>query len=549
LMIEGPIKKNKSSFIVSGRRTYIDILARPLIKYQARQNDLDKFTAGYYFYDLTGKVNYKISNKSTVFLSTYMGRDKAYLGQEDERNDMMIKSDFGLFWGNITTALRWNYMINKKLFSNSTLTYSRYRFITSIYFLDKDTINTSEIGFDYKSGIYDWTGKIDFDYIPNPNHYIKFGGSLIYHTFIPGVNVFNIEMSSENETEKLDTSFGNNNIYAYENDIYIEDDFEISSRLKTNIGLHYSGFHVRNTYYQSLQPRFSGRFLIMDNWSVKLAYSQMRQYLHLLSNVTIGMPTDLWLPVTDSIKPQKSTQYAIGSAFSIKDKYEISVEGFYKDMNNLIEYKEGASFMSFDNDWEDKIEIGKGWSYGIELFFEKKLGKTSGWIGYTLSWSWRQFENISFGNRFPYKYDRRHDISIVITHEFNEKWDVGATWVYGTGNAVTLATEKYLATFKNDPGNNDYLDLENMIEYFGDRNSFRMADYHRLDIGVNYHFELGKFKAKLNGAVYNVYNRKNPFILQFEDVFLNAEGTEQKTQLMQYTLFPLIPSINFTVSL
>ena len=274
----------------------------------------------------------------------------------------------------------------------------------------------------------------------------------------------------------------------------------------------------------------------------------MMQYIHLLSNATIGLPTDLWLPVTDSIKPQKSVQYAIGSAFSIKDKIDISVEGFYKNMDNLLEYKEGASFMSADNDWEDKIEIGKGWSYGLELLIEKKNGKTTGWIGYTLSWTERQFKNISFGEAFPYKFDRRHDVSVVITHKFNEKWDIGITWVYGTGNAVTLATEKFVALSGNDPGGNEYINLNSTIEYSGKRNSFRMADYHRLDIGANKHFKIRNADATLSFGAYNAYNRKNPFILQYEDTFIDSEEIVEKTELYQYTLFPIIPSVSLSVS-
>ena len=272
-------------------------------------------------------------------------------------------------------------------------------------------------------------------------HSIKFGINNIYHTFKPGVNAFYYK--ADGISQPIDTTFGNSNIYANEFSAYVEDDFRIGSRFKANMGIHYSGFIVNEKYYNSLQPRISGRFLINENFSLKAAYSRMTQYIHLLTNASIGMPTDLWLPVTDKIKPQKSSQIAAGAALSLGNMFDVSLEGFYKKMDNLIEYKEGAGFLSFDNSWEDKVEIGKGWSYGLEFLFEKRSGKTTGWIGYTLSWANRQFENISFGEIFPYKYDRRHDISFVLTHKFSDKIDIGMTWVYGTGNAVTLALEKY----------------------------------------------------------------------------------------------------------
>ncbi len=539
LTIEGPIIKDKTSFIVSGRRTYIDLISIPFQKAIPDNNS----TGGYYFYDLTAKINHKFSDKSRLFLSTYMGNDKAYSKYKEKYVDNDItynqKAKFNLQWGNITSALRWNYKLNSKLFSNTTLTYSKYKFDVGETFTETQTQNSNELksinSFDYNSGIYDVAGKIDFDYYPNPLNSIKFGLGDIYHTFNPGINVYKV---STDNISNIDTSFGNDNIYAHELFVYAEDDIRLGARLKANVGVHYSGFYVKNTYYDAIEPRIALRFLLNDNLSLKASFTQMQQYILLLTNSTIGLPTDLWLPVTDKIKPMDATQYAIGSAYKLNSKINITVEGFYKKMNNLIEYKEGASFFDNSTDWQDKIESGEGWAYGGELLIKKEKGKTTGWIGYTLSWSLRHFENISFGNVFPYHYDRRHDISIVIMHKFNDKIDVGLTWVYGTGNAVTLAVEKYPSFF--DVNSNQSNVFYDDIEHYDNRNGYRMPAYHRLDIGVNFNKQKKWGMRTWSVGVYNVYNRKNPFYLAF------GYDNNNHRVLKQYSLFPIIPSIRYS---
>lgn len=535
LSIDGPIN-DKTTFIVSARRTYIDILAQPFIRLEAR--DLDKFYAGYYFYDLNAKINYEFSDKSRLYLSSYMGNDRAYFNSKDSYNSDYEENKFKLQWGNITTALRWNYILNKKLFSNTTLTYSRYKFLTGIQTEEEYDNSLEKFKFDYTSGINDLAAKIDFDFMPNPNQYIKFGVNNIYHTFNPGVNAFKY---SDDSDVDIDTTFGNNKIYANEFSAYFEDDIKFNALLRANIGLHYSGFLVKGIYYNSLQPRISLRYMINEKLSVKAAYTHMTQYIHLLSNTSIGLPTDLWLPVTDTIKPQKSVQYALGCFYNLNDKYNISVEAFYKTMQNLIEYKEGASFISQNDSWQNKVELGKGWSYGLEFLIKKDLGKTTGWIGYTLSWAERQFENISFGKKFPYKYDRRHDISIVVTHKFNKKIDVGLTWVYGTGNAITLAKEKYLP-YNEKTIYNYYQD----IQYIGKRNNFRMPAYHRLDVGVNFHKQKKWGQRTWSIGLYNAYNRQNPFFVYFSTEYYDTIVNNGKKVLKQVSLFPIIPSISYS---
>lgn len=548
LTIEGPIVKDKASFIVSGRRTYIDILARPIIKQQFKQGG-GSGGAGYYFYDLNGKVNWKISDKDRIYLSSYFGDDNFYFNLEDEYDlgtSKAIHDNMGasLGWGNMTTALRYNRVINKKLFANLSATYSRYNFAvgqtSESYSIPADPVYAQDIAFEYKSGIYDWSGRLDFDYIPSPNHYIKFGAGDIYHTFVPGITVYN---GSTGSATDIDTTFGAKPVYAHEYFAYVEDDFKLGARLKINLGLHFSGFLTSKNNYKSLQPRASARYLINEHLSVKASYAQMQQYIHLLTNGTIGLPTDLWVPSTSKVKPEDSRQVALGVAQTFREKYEISIEGYYKTMSNLIEYKEGAGFFTTGTSWEDQIEFGRGWSYGAEFFLQKKVGKTSGWIGYTLSWTNRQFDNLNFGKPFPYRYDRRHDISIVFLQEINKRIDFAATWVYGTGNAVSLPVEKYLAPVSLLGG---FYGGE--IEYYENRNGYRMAAYHRLDVGFNFHKEKKYWKRTWSVGVYNAYSRKNPFFLYFREEYKldkNGNGYLEK-QLVSVSLFPIIPYISYS---
>jgi len=538
LTLEGPIVKDKSSFIVSGRRTYIDILAQPIIRAAGSAQGV-KTRAGYYFYDLNAKANWKFSENSRLFLSSYMGNDKAYFRIEESylNNDVEVteKNDADLVWGNITTALRWNQIVGKKLFANTTLTYSRYRFLVGSEFETETEGGASDdqkFRFAYNSGIFDWGGKVDFDYRPSPNHYIKFGVGNTYHTYVPGITIFR----EASDNTDVDTTFGATKIYSHESVIYAEDDIKIGTRLKVNLGAHFSAFKVRDEWFTSLQPRVSGRYLLTEDWALKGSYATMQQYIHLLTNATIGLPTDLWVPATDKAPPQRSEQVALGVAKTYRDKFEISVEGYYKTMKNLIEYKEGASFFSTQNDWEEKIESGDGWSYGTELFIQKKMGKTRGWIGYTLSWTERQFDNINFGEKFPYKFDRRHDLSIAVTHKFNDKIDIGVTWVYGTGNAVTLAQDRYLSNPFSTGGGEFF---ENSVENFDSRNDYRMAAFHRLDVGVNFRKEKRWGERTWSLGLYNAYSRKNPFYLYF------TTTNSGKRVLKQVSLFPIIPSVSY----
>ncbi|HKK63229.1 MAG TPA: TonB-dependent receptor [Bacteroidales bacterium] len=554
LTLEGPIIKDKASFIISGRRTYVDLIAQPIIRELA---DGDEFTRqGYYFYDLNAKVNYKISSKDHLYLSVYSGDDRFYQNQEPYSYlyDGVVftnEARSNLGWGNITSAFRWNHQFSSRLFSNTSVTYSNYNYQVKNYsesIVESAESVTSEINsLNFLSGIEDFAGKIDFDFIPAADHYIRFGANYIYHTFKPGASVYQIKNA---EVGDIDTTMGEDFVRASEFYLYVEDDYKINNRLKANLGLHYSGFLVNDRYYNSLQPRISARYLLSESLSFKTSYSMMQQYIHLLTNNNIGLPTDLWVPATDEILPQRSHQLAAGFSKSFGKMYLFSVEGYYKTMDNLIEYRDGASFMSSNTGWEDKVEMGKGWSYGGELFIEKKFGKLTGWLGYTLSWTNRQFEVLNNGEIFPYKYDRRHDIAIVTSFPLDDKWFFSASWIYGTGTAHTLPTERYFGAnnsyfgstsrgfpFTDVSGSNTPFTSE--LEHVDGRNSVRAANYHRLDVSFQKTKEKRWGEVTWSLGVYNLYSRKNPFYY-----YIGYDNRGNRA-LRRVSLFPFIPSVTY----
>lgn len=530
LTLEGPIKKDKTSFMISGRRTYADLLFKPLIKAQTAENEDVKLRM--FFYDLNAKINHKINEKHRLYLSAYSGADVFNVRYKDNFDGGYQLTDGGIDWGNITAAARWNYMINNRLFANTTFTYSRFRF-DFLAGVEEETDGEREsFSARYFSGIYDWAGKVDFDYIPNPKHYIRFGAGVTHHTYDPGAFVFKAEFLDE----KLDTTLGSTRTKATEFSLYVEDDINLGV-LKMNLGVHASGFLVDGTFYNSVQPRIGLRYLLGNGLAVKASFSTMAQYINLLTNESLSLPTDLWVPSTKRIKPQTAWQPAIGIAKTLWKEYEFSVEGYYKRMNNVISYKEGVSFLGLENDWQDKVTQGKGESYGAEVFLQKKRGKTTGWLGYTLSWTNRQFDDINGGKKYPFKYDRRHDFELVVTHKISESVKLSGTWVYGTGNSITLPLYRYDTPVIYDEANGGFYTTE--LESIGDKNSFRMRSYHRLDVGVEFHKKKMRFERTWVIGAYNAYNRPNPYFI-YDGYDNNGDRA-----FRQVSLFPIIPSVSY----
>jgi outer membrane receptor for ferrienterochelin and colicin len=530
--LEGPILKNKCSFLVSARRTYIDALLSPFLPKNGK--------LGYYFYDMNAKINYVFNDKNRVYLSGYFGQDKFYLKTKEATTESMS----GINWGNATSTLRWNHLFNSRLFSNLSLIYTSYKLgIQNQEKFENDYYNLS-----YSSTIRDFGLKYNFDFIPAPNHYIRFGTNATWHHFVPQALI----IKASDPVNALDSK--SRAIDTYEGGVFIEDDWKMTPKLKMNIGFRLSSFSSKGTTFFNPEPRAALRYLLGNNFSLKGSYALMNQYLHLLSNTGVGLPTDLWVPATNKVKPQQSQQLALGLAKDLPNKnVTITVEGYYKWMKNVLNYKEGASFLNVtdnsnvesQNDWQTKVVSGTGLSYGAEFLLQKKVGKFTGWIGYTLSWTWLQFDSLNFGERYPARYDRRHDISLVGIYKLNDHITLSSTWVYGTGNAITLPISTYGVEQQTVPGAQQSQTSGSwpysLTGDYGKKNSFRMAPYHRMDIGIQFHKKLKRCVRTFEFSVYNVYSRQNPYFY-----YIDYDQKSKKNKLMQASLFPILPSVSWS---
>lgn len=577
--LEGPIIKEKTTFNISARRTYSDVLLQPVLYLgmeQESEGEDAKAKAGYYFYDLNVKLSHKISENDRLYGSLYMGDDIIYTDFRNSYSSYYNETDRFTYtntsrtklnwnWGNIVSSLRWNHIVNNQLFMNATAAYTRYRFDMGIGSSDKSTTiftdsvskQSLETNLGYKSGIEDFTAKVDFDYSPHPDHDVKFGANYTYHTFRPGVSVAQMNETNNEQVNNFDTIIGDKNVFSHETMVYAEDNIAFGSALKLNLGLHYSLFNVQKETYHALQPRISLRMLANDDLSFKTGYAAMTQYVHLLSNSYVSLPTDLWVPVTKRIEPMRSHQYSAGVFYNFKDVIDFSVEGYYKSMHNLIEYKDGATFLGPSTGWEDKVVLGDGWSYGVELLAQKSVGKTTGWVGYTWSKSERLFnrpgQELNYGKVFPAKYDRRHDVSIVVSHKFSNKFDLAATWVFSTGNTGTLAMQQYAAGIMPEDNNTGDYGVaqynDNELDYISGRNNYRFNPYHRLDLGANFHKKKMYGTRTWNISIYNAYSNNNPFL-----VYPKVTGTWDdvnnvyvtKKSFVQVSVFPIIPSVSYS---
>ncbi len=543
--LEGPIVKDKTSFFLSARRTYFDLWASPIIRAATEDN-----SGGYFFHDFNAKINHKFSDKDRIYFSFFNSLDRFRLETLDQfsrfdsttsqttRFEQRFETGFG--WGNTVGALRWNHLFSNRLFGNFTATFSRYDFDINTSVEDLETTEGDPtmrrlVAFAYESGIRDYSLRTDFDFFLNPNHLIRFGGYLTHHKFSPGNTLLQYDLPSL----VLDTSIGNPTIFSTEAAAYLEDEVRVSSRIKLNIGLHLSGLKVRDKFFPSLQPRFSGRYLLPNEWALKASYSGMQQYIHLLSNSGVGLPLDLWVPATDRVPPQFAHQGAVGVARTFSEiGVDVSVEAYYKSLTNVVEYLPGASFFDLEGDWENLVTSGRGESYGVEFLVQKKTGRLSGWVGYTLSRSNRQFEDLNRGEVFPYKYDRRHDLSIVSSYEINDRIDLSATFVYGTGNTATVPVGLIWA---QNISLTDQFSRLFLTNEFGPRNGFRLRPYHRVDLGANFHKQKKRVSRTWTVSIYNLYNRQNPYFVYF------AEMSSGSPEFRQVSLFPIIPSFSWRI--
>jgi hypothetical protein len=523
LTLEGPIVKDKGSFLISGRRTYIDLITG-LINEINRDNPNFNQIPDYNFYDLNAKFNYDLNDRNKVFLSGYFGRDVFQFKNED------ISFDF--FWGNASATARWNNILSPKLFVNHAFTFSDYNYTIATKF--------QEFGFELGSGIRDFNLKSDFSWYPAKGHDARFGYNAIYHRFL--VNRLDAGSSS-------DTSFqfqAGNVFHAGEYALYFNDDWTVNPRLKVNMGLRLSGFNNQGQFYWGLEPRLSAKYSLSTDLSLKASYARMYQYIHLVSTSGASLPTDIWYPSTKVVRPQSSDLISAGLAWAIKNDYFLSIEGYYKWLHNQIDFRDGANLVANSN-LDEEFVFGKGSSYGAEVYLEKKVGDFRGWIGYTLSWSWRTFPDIMEGRRFHPRYDRRHDASVVLMYDlpwWRKRYPLtlSATWVYGTGNAISLPVSRY---FHSDIVRENPF---NFIPVYTERNGFRMPAYHRMDLGLVWQLmpNSKRFKSDLTLSIYNVYSRLNAFFIYIDAEYANEDDQlPTRFQAKQVSLFPIIPTLTW----
>jgi outer membrane receptor for ferrienterochelin and colicin len=542
--LEGPIVKDKTSFTFSARRTYMDLLVDAANKWFIKDNSESR--ANFFFHDVNAKIHHKIDDKTYMYLSAYNGNDKLKQAtseikdKETGHNSSMEKWD----WGNTIISGKLSRILSPNLFFKSTLTYNQYHYkITTDdeYANEDDSLGVQKTyrNFLFSSGIKDYSIFGDFEYFPSSNHSLKFGTAFTCHDFSPEI----ISLKSQSDT-LIVTDNAPKHTYSSELALYAEDDWDISEKIRLNAGLRFSLFNVDGKNYAAIDPRVSLRFLLTDNMSLQAGYSLMQQYVHLLSSNSVILQTDLWVPVTGKIKPMQSGQYSLGILYELPKSIFLSMEAYYKDMQNVIEYKDGVNYTGVSAGWENKVENGTGRAYGIEFSLEKREGRITGTASYTLSKSERKFDEINFGEWFPAKYDRRHVINMLLNYKLNEKFDLTATWTYHSGNRITLPLMTYVSPDVPDADRH----IDNLLE-LDYRNNYKMANYHRLDMGINYTFKKGKNRySVLNMSIYNVYNRMNPYKLILESDMHKKESGEvvYSHKLKQITLFPIIPSLSYT---
>ncbi|MDR2384968.1 MAG: TonB-dependent receptor [Tannerella sp.] len=542
--IEGPIVKDKTSFTFSARRTYMDLLVDAANKWFIKDNSGSR--ANFFFHDLNAKIHHRIDDKTYIYLSAYNGNDKLEQvtseieDKETGHNSSTEKWD----WGNTIISGKLSRILSPNLFFKSTVTYNKYHYkiTTDDEYLNEDDswgIQKAYRNFLFSSGIKDYSIFGDFEYFPSSSHNIKFGTAFTYHDFSPEI----ISLKSQSDTLII-TDNTPKHTYSSELALYAEDDWDISEKIRLNAGLRFSLFNVDGKNYTAIDPRLSLRFLLTNNISLQAGYSLMQQYVHLLSSNSVILQTDLWVPVTGKIKPMQSDQYSFGILYELPESVILSMEAYYKDMRNVIEYKDGVNYTGVSAGWENKVDDGTARAYGIEFSLEKREGRITGTASYTLSKSERKFDEINFGEWFPSKYDRRHVINLLVNCKLNEKFNLTATWTYHSGNRITLPLMTYVSP--DVPDTDRHIDNLLELDY---RNNYKMANYHRLDMGINYTFKKKKNRySMLNMSIYNLYNRMNPYKLILESDMRKKESGEvvYTHKLKQIALFPLIPSLSYT---
>ncbi|WP_075603724.1 TonB-dependent receptor [Saccharicrinis aurantiacus] len=541
IALDGPIKSEKTTFNFSARRSYFDLFSS---LFQSGSEAKSSF----FFYDTNLKLSHEFSPKNKVYASFYAGKDKFFTkynyntvrnpNQPPEGTETLnINDESNSGWINQMAALRWNKLYNSKLFSNITVAYSQYSYFIGFEQNEIETNTWNYYEQKYNSGITDLLSKVDFDYFLNNNHHIKFGGNYTYHTFKPGIDIVK---RVQNIETVIDSTIGGDNIYGNEFYLYVEDDFHLTPKLKMNVGLHSASYFTSSQAYHSLQPRFSARYLLTPKLAFKTSFSRMTQFMHLVTSGSLALPTDIWIPVTDKIKPQHSNQYTLSSTWQIQNGFDLTVETYYKDNQQLLMINPENSYSSI----EEGAIFGDGYAHGIEFLVHKKTDKLTGWFGYTWSKSMNRFSELNKGEYFPTLNDRRHDVGIYSNYKINPRMSISATWAFSSGNAVTLPSQKY---YKPQLPSNGTLENGDYSEHIDEIHGYRMPVYHRLDIGVNMTKEIRWGQQTWSMGLYNAYGRQNAFSLYFDSNY-DSEGNLVDRQLNQLSIFPFpLPYIRYTI--
>ena len=539
-IIEHPLIKDKLSMLISARTSYLGLFLLPSrLAYKSAKT---ASYINYFMYDVNAKLNYKIDNKNQIYLSFYHGRD---IYEDKGKYEKDRESKLALDWGNTTLTLRHNSIISPKIFLKNIIAYSQFFYKTSDYQLRMDSASKNTFNeYINQSRLSDLTFKSACEYIPNANHYIRMGIEGTFHKFTPQYSIFNTNdstLSSDQYREDLN---------AFESAVFAEDDWQIG-RFKINYGWRFNIYSLSKKNYFSPEPRISILYKIRDDLSIKAAYSKMQQNIHLLTNSGIGFQNDIWVPSTANVKPQKSQQLALGlSKYFSKGNWELSIEAYKKQFNNIIDYKEGINIVTNLDGWEKAIQKnGRGYSQGIEIMLQKKEGRFNGFSSYTLSKTIRQFDSINLGNEYPFRYDNRHVFTFTGNYQLNKKWDISATWIFKSGEPITLPLYK----IADDPF---YYGPRNKFDGFpvySTRNGYRLPSYHRADVAFNKTITTKKGRIrKWSFSIFNLYNRKNVLYVKVSakfDVYDNKTKIYYSKQiLVPKSLFPIIPSVSYSLS-
>lgn len=514
LTLEGPLKKGKGSFIVSGRRTYLDLLLKPFLPKKNQTN--------YVFYDLNAKLNYSLGQKDKVFVSAFTGSDDAQYTGVNSLN-------YGINFGNSTVTARWNHLFNQKLFVNTSVLINRYQL----------SLSTLQSGYNSQiyTGIRDYSFKSDWEYYLSPRHTLHLGGIATRHAFSPLSASSRIPKSGKIPPFPLDSIHRQ---LATETALYLNDDWNVSKRIAISVGLRMPSFFRGTTNYTRLEPRVSGRYVLSANSSLKASYTIMNQFLHLVPNSTASLPTDIWIASGATVLPQASQQFALGWFRNSADNmYEFSIEGYVKEMRNQVLFKEGTQ-LSTSSDIEQNLVFGNGKSAGLEFFVRKNTGHLTGWISYTLSKTTQKFDQLNKGLKFPFSYDRRHNLAVVGSYELSPKWTVSGNFTFYTGRPYTLPVGKVQIDEGSTLYNSIYSDYKS-------RNDYRLRAYHRLDVSVTYRKPKKWFKKQVDTewvfSAYNIYSRLNPYF-----VYTTTDDFTRQPVAREVSLLPIIPSVSYQVT-